>query len=213
MCRLCRSDLGRRTAPLTATSRREVDHENLHGVWSRVRTVESTPSVPRVSCANHLCLRPPEAGQVGAVRDLPQRGEGVERELERWPNEAQGRVRDEASAGHPRVRRSPYVFEQILIAEELLGRYLRRGESVHHRNGVRDDNRPENLELWTTPQPSGIRASDAVEWAIQVLDRYTDWGRGAPPTVLPRARALLEVAGVEPASPETLEGLLRAQPG
>jgi hypothetical protein len=100
---------------------------------------------------------------------------------------------------HPRAKRSPYVFEHILVAQELLGRYLEPGESVHHRNGVKNDNHPENLELWTTPQPSGIRASDAVQWALTILERYTDWDRGAPPTVLPQARALLEVAGVEPA--------------
>ena len=113
---------------------------------------------------------------------------------------------------HPRAKRSSYVFEHILVAEALLERYLEPGESVHHRNGVRDDNRPENLELWTRPQPSGIRVSDAIAWAVTILERYTDWDGGTPPTVLSGAKALLEVAGVEPASSESLSGLLRAQP-
>jgi len=114
--------------------------------------------------------------------------------------------------GHPRARKSPYALEHILVAEQTLGRYLEPGETVHHRNGVRDDNRPENLELWTKPQPAGIRVSHAVAWAIEILDRYTAWGRGTPPTTLPQAEALLEVPGVEPGSFDTSMGLLRAQP-
>ena len=84
--------------------------------------------------------------------------------------------------GHPSAGRSPYVFEHIFVVEQVLGRYLVDGESVHHINGIRDDNRPENLQLWTRPQPSGIRVSDAIEWARSIYDRYV--ANGAPPTVL-----------------------------
>ena len=73
---------------------------------------------------------------------------------------------------HPRARTKGYVFEHILAVEAALGRHLEPFENVHHRNGVRDDNRLENLELWTRPQPSGIRARDAVSWAREILERY-----------------------------------------
>ena len=84
---------------------------------------------------------------------------------------------------HPRATTAgKYVFEHILVAEEMLGRYLLPDERIHHRNGVRDDNRPENLELWTRPQPAGIRVSDAIDWARTILSRYE--GLGTPPTML-----------------------------
>jgi hypothetical protein len=75
---------------------------------------------------------------------------------------------------HPRARRGQYVFEHILVMEDMLGRHLLPEESVHHRNGVRDDNRPENLELCTRPQPTGIRVSDAIAWAREIIARYEE---------------------------------------
>lgn len=47
-------------------------------------------------------------------------------------------------------------YEHRLVMEAQLGRPLRKGESVHHKNGVRSDNTLGNLELWYTGQPAGV---------------------------------------------------------
>ncbi len=48
---------------------------------------------------------------------------------------------------HPRANHN-YVFEHWIIMEEFLGRYLKKGEEIHHINGNPSDNRIENLKLF-----------------------------------------------------------------
>ncbi len=64
--------------------------------------------------------------------------------------------------GHPRADNGGYVLEHILVMEQTLGRALELHERVHHKNGTRNDNRPENLELWKvkTKDPPGVRQAD-----------------------------------------------------
>lgn len=74
---------------------------------------------------------------------------------------------------HPYSVANKYVMEHRLVMEKTLGRYLLPHETVHHKNGIRDDNRPENLELWQGSHPYGARHKDLVE-PVEALVNYLD---------------------------------------
>ncbi len=85
-----------------------------------------------------------------------------------WRENKNGYVTRQGRVDGKTIAQSQHRF----VMEQELGRELFRHENVHHLNGIRNDNRIENLELWSTSQPSGQRVSDKTAWALEWLATY-----------------------------------------
>ena len=118
----------------------------------------------RAFCSRSCSMRARGAGLVANYADLPPR--------ELTPD-GYYYTRDGYKA---RKVNGVQVFEHRLVMEQIIGRPLMPGERVHHRNGNRQDNRPENLELWTgvgqsKKDPHGVRLVDLVLDMIESLTK------------------------------------------
>lgn len=102
----------------------------------------------------------------------------------RWPT-SDGYIEIKLS-GHPMADKQGRVREHRLVMANHLKRSLTEHESVHHKNGVRDDNRIENLELRTRYHGAGQAIEDRVEEALYILDLYGPQHLVTPSCRIPR---------------------------
>lgn len=115
--------------------------------------------------------------------DTKSRKEGMcVKHHRRWQrNGSPHRLARQKPEGHVTRKKNGYCYIKIdnnwipehrHIMSEHLGRELHEDETVHHINGVKEDNRLENLELWASNHPPGQRIEDQIEWALELLEKY-----------------------------------------
>jgi hypothetical protein len=76
---------------------------------------------------------------------------------------------------HPKATKSGYVYEHILVAEKMLGRYLNDDEQVHHLNFNRLDNRKKNLLVLTKGQHTKLHNFiDRIEGLQEMMESESD---------------------------------------
>ena len=155
---------GRRKEPRWAPDRQ--------GIWWEIRDGKAWTRAALISCRN--CGKPfprrPSHRQIFCSYQcvgnyVVKSGSRIGKSAANWQGgrhlDREGYVWILVGREYPRaIQRGNgwYIKEHRKVMAEILGRSLQPWEQVHHINGLRDDNRPENLELWTRPQPAGIRS-------------------------------------------------------
>lgn len=77
------------------------------------------------------------------------------------------------SVGHPKALvQGDYVLEHRLAVEEVIGRYLEEGEVVHHINGKKDDNHPENLYITNPSEHVRMHNDNVSHLLTSNLEEY-----------------------------------------
>lgn len=125
----------------------------------------------RVCIAGNLCMLHHGRKRNGTVLTKPLRrvlkvGDTLK--------EGSGYTLIRVDEGTPGANNFHCILEHRLVMQTKIGRSLLEHEQVHHLNGDRSDNSVENLELWSTRQPSGQRITDKISFSTDVLLTYLD---------------------------------------
>lgn len=119
--------------------------------------------------------------QICTIDGCPAETKGKGLCSKHYQRQAKGQPLIREREGGGWVNCAGYIFRQIngravaehrLVIEELLDRELLPHETVHHRNGDRQDNRASNLELWSSSHPRGQRVADKLAWAREIIALY-----------------------------------------
>ena len=138
-------------------------------IRERVRTRDNDPTLPRCIVPN--CDRASRCkGMCGVHDSRVRRGSSLDTP-----------IRLTRKDGDTRIDRSGYVIRKLsrgkmsehrYVIEQYIGRPLLKEETVHHINGIRDDNRLENLELWSKSHPAGQRIQDKLKHSKEIIALY-----------------------------------------
>jgi hypothetical protein len=148
-----------------------------HRWWKAGKRLDGEPRVAKYTgpCIIEGCLRKPRSRKMCTIHySLWRRLKDIDAVANyQQPIEsmdANGYI--VANVCHPENSTGRSILKHRMIMMNYLGRELVAGETVHHKNGDRSDNRLENLELWSTSQPSGQRVQDKLAWAREIIELY-----------------------------------------